>query len=345
MYRILVVDDEPMIRKGLQKLIREADPLIGHAETADNGIDALEKIASSRPDLLFTDIKMPKMDGLELCRVVNERFPGLPVVVISGYGDFAYAQQCLSYGVKEYLLKPVTKAAVGKTVAKLLAGLEARQQPAYIPLSVTEAWLERLQDGVWHLRAEAVKSAIADMEQYCAANKLDPRMLGELTHELCGKLTDRLNARDVYPFERALCPAPQGQPAAFGWLVEAVLEMVEQLRTKRKGNVKEPVEEAKAYIEKHLSRELSLEEVAVKLGLNASYFSQLFKQMTNETFVQYRTRRRMEKAKRLLSMPHQKITDVSAEVGFADHPHFTKTFKKYSGQTPSEYRETLGIRG
>lgn len=345
MYRILVVDDEPMIRKGLQKLISEADPSIGHAETADNGVDALEKIASSRPDVLFTDIKMPKMDGLELCRLVNERYPDLPVVVISGYGDFAYAQQCLSYGVKEYLLKPVTKAAVGKAVAKLLAGLEARHQAAYIPLSLTEAWLERLQDSVWHLRTDSVMAAIADMEQFCVANRLDPRMVSELAHELCGKLADRLNARDVYPFERPQRSSEQESPTAFDWVTESVLGMIELLRTKRKGNLREPVEEAKAYIEKHLNRELSLEEVADKLGLNASYFSQLFKQLTNETFVQYRTRRRMEKAKRLLSMPHQKITDVSAEVGFADHPHFTKTFKKYSGQTPSEYRETLGIRG
>ncbi|RAP75073.1 response regulator [Paenibacillus montanisoli] len=345
MYRILVVDDEPMIRKGLQKLISEADPSICQAETADNGADALEKIAASRPDLLFTDIKMPKMDGLELCRLVNERFPDLPVVVISGYGDFEYARQCLSYGVKEYLLKPVTKAAVVKTVAKLISGLEARRQAAYIPLSVTEEWLEQLQEAIWHLRPDAIKTAIAGMERYCTANKLDSLMLGELTHELAGKLTDRLNARDVYPFERPQRLSGQEPAAAFAWLYEAVIGMMEQLRLKRKGNLKEPVEEAKAYIERHLDRELSLEEVADKLGLNASYFSQLFKQMTNETFVQYRTRRRMEKAKRLLSMPHQKITDVSAAVGFADHPHFTKTFKKYSGQTPSEYRETLGIRG
>lgn len=344
MYRILVVDDEPMIRKGLQKLIGESDHSICHAETADNGVDALEKIAASRPDLLFTDIKMPKMDGLELCRQVNERFPNLPVVVISGYGDFEYARQCMSFGVKEYLLKPVTKAAVSKAVSKLIAGLEARRQTAYIPLSKTEEWLNQLQDGIWHLQPESIKTVMAGMEQYCAASMLDARMLSELTQDLAGKLADRLNARHVYPFEAPRRPAER-DAAAFAWLCETAMGMMEQLRIKRKGNLKEPVEEAKAYIEKHLNRELSLEEVADKLGLSASYFSQLFKQMTGETFVQYRTKRRMEKAKLLLSMPHHKITDVSAEVGFADHPHFTKTFKKYSGLTPSEYRESLGIKG
>ncbi|MCK9862180.1 response regulator [Paenibacillus sp. ATY16] len=344
MYRILVVDDEPMIRKGLQKLIGESDHSICHAETADNGVDALEKIAASCPDLLFTDMKMPKMDGLELCRQINERYPDLPIVVISGYGDFEYARQCMSFGVKEYLLKPVTKAAVNKAVSKLISGLESRRQAAFIPLSKTEEWLNQLQDGIWHLRPESIKTAIAGMERYCMASKLDVRMISELSQDLASKLLDRLNARQVYPFE-----APQRQAkrdnAPFSSLIETAAGLMEQLRIKRKGNLKEPVEEAKVYIEKHLNRELSLEEVAEKLGLSPSYFSQLFKHMTGETFVQYRTKRRMEKAKLLLSIPHHKITDVSAEVGFADHPHFTKTFKKYNGLTPSEYRESLGIKG
>ena len=104
---------------------------------------------------------------------------------------------------------------------------------------------------------------------------------------------------------------------------------------KRKGKLKDPVEEAKQYIETHLAEEVSLEEVAGRIGLNASYFSQLFKQSTQETFVQYRTRRRMEKAKKLLAQPHYRITDISGEVGYADHPHFTKTFKKHTGLLPS----------
>lgn len=343
MYRILVVDDEPMIRRGLQKLIGEAHPAIVASDTADNGAEALEKIASCRPDLLFTDIKMPKMDGLELCREVSERYPDLPVVIISGYGDFEYARQCVAYGVKEYMLKPVTKTAVGRTVMKLIDGLESRRN-AYIPLSATEEWLDRLQDAVWHLRTDDVDRVMEQMEAFCASAKIEPARTEELMRELGGKLVDRLNAMDVYPFE-----LPQGAEglaiSPFARLGESARSMLEQLRAKRKGNLKEPVEEAKAYIELHLNRELSLEEVADKLGLNPSYFSQLFKQMTKETFVQYRTKRRMERAKKLLSMPHQKITDVSAEVGYADHPHFTKTFKKVCGLTPSEYRESLGIRG
>lgn len=95
MYRILVVDDEPMIRMGLAKLITQTDPAMIQAETAGNGMEALEAIQTARPDFIFTDIKMPKMDGLELSKQLYETYGDITVVVISGYGDFEYAQKCM----------------------------------------------------------------------------------------------------------------------------------------------------------------------------------------------------------------------------------------------------------
>lgn len=86
-----------------------------------------------------------------------------------------------------------------------------------------------------------------------------------------------------------------------------------------------------------------MDEVAQKLGLNASYFSQLFKKETGETFVKFRIRLRMEKAKELLLRNDIRVIDIPGMIGLNDHPHFTKTFKKYTGQTPSEYRVEMGI--
>lgn len=125
MYRVLVVDDEPMIRMGLTKLITQADPSVILTETAGNGIEALEAIQQARPDFIFTDIRMPKMDGLELSRQLHEHYGDITVVVVSGYGDFEYAQKCMSYGVKEYLLKPVTKSVVHHTISKLMTERKA----------------------------------------------------------------------------------------------------------------------------------------------------------------------------------------------------------------------------
>lgn len=100
---------------------------------------------------------------------------------------------------------------------------------------------------------------------------------------------------------------------------------------------------AKKFILENLESDVSLEKVAKKLGLNPSYFSQLFKQETSETFVRFRMRARMERAKELLLQSDIRIIDIPSRIGSNDHPHFTKTFKKYTGCSPSEYRAKMGV--
>lgn len=349
MYRILVVDDEPMIRKGLEKLIRQSIPAPADVETAENGEAALERIAERQPDFVFTDIRMPRMDGLALCRSIQEQWNGIGVVVVSGYSDFEYAQKCVSYGVKEYILKPVTRQGVAEAVRKLLtasasaAAAAAPQQIVYIPMAEQEKWLERLEDDVWHLNEGGVAGTLAEMRAFCEARGLAGEQLGEMLRGLLEKVVKMLNRRDVYTFALPADERSAEGAEPFRQLADGLGGLTALIRGKRRGNAKDPVEEVKLYIERNLSKELTLEEVADRLGLNPSYFSQLFKQMTDETFVQYRIKRRMEKAKKLLAIPHYKITDISHEVGYADHPHFTKTFKRTTGYTPSEYRDMLGI--
>jgi two-component system response regulator YesN len=345
MYRILVVDDEPMIRKGLEKLISQNAGAEVAVETAENGAEALERIAANKPDFVFTDIRMPRMDGLELCKHIRDNDSSIDIVVVSGYGDFEYAQKCVSYGVKEYILKPVTRSGVAETIRKLIAGAAAKRSLGFIPMAEQAVWLDQLEDAVWHLDDQACSEAAMRMRSYCENQAIPAGQLRDMLQEVMLKLVKHLNRRDVYSF-----PEPGGiggqEPSlddCFRWLGGELDGLMKLIRGKRRGNVKDPVEEVKLYIEQNLSKELSLEEVADRLGLNPSYFSQLFKQMTAETFVQYRIKRRMERAKKLLALPHYKITDISHEVGYADHPHFTKTFKKSTGYTPSEYRAMLGI--
>ncbi|MFS0726217.1 response regulator transcription factor [Paenibacillus sp. 1P07SE] len=347
MVRVLIVDDEPMIRQGLTKLIRQADAQITETAAAVDGVDALEQMAKLQPDLLFTDIRMPRMDGLELCRRVSEAYKDVQIVVVSGYGDFEYARQCMGWGVKQYLLKPVTRAAVQETVSKLLEKLREERPGGYIPLSLSGQWLESLDQAVWMLQEEQVQATLEELERYCRTHQMGVRQLRELVAELHDGLLQALNRRDVYTLdcERAGTDHLADEQQCYDWLREEASRLTAMIRSKRKGNPKEPIEEAKRYIEQHLSSELTLEEVAERLGLNASYLSQLFRQVAGETFVQYRTRRRMELAKRLLAQPQYKITDISFEVGYADHPHFTKTFKRSTGYTPAEYRGLLGIQG
>ncbi|MGV2806300.1 response regulator, partial [Clostridium perfringens] len=145
-------------------------------------------------------IKMPKMDGLELSKQLYEKYGDITVVVISGYGDFEYAQKCMSYGVKEYLLKPVTKSVVHNTMNKLMADRKSMQekQRFYFPLSKLEDWLEQLELAVWHLQMNDIQNKLQEIEDYCNERRLESIQLQELLDELYAKLIKQLNGRDVY---------------------------------------------------------------------------------------------------------------------------------------------------
>ncbi|MFE5319747.1 response regulator [Paenibacillus sp. NPDC056579] len=344
MYKVLIADDEPMIRKGLQKLIEQSGQPLAGIRLAENGLDALRLIGEERPDFLFTDIRMPKLDGLELCRQVSEMDSDIQIVIVSGYNDFEYAQKCVSYGVKEYLLKPISKKSVDAALNKLVQ-LQARQKyKAFVSIYKLEKWIGEAEEAVWTLQQSDLLEIIHKVRQELYASRLKLYQVLDVMAEFSSLLIKRLNVRDVFAFSDTLdLRDVAADDEAWIRFQASLVQLLLDLKAKRKGKLKDPVEEAKLYIENHLNEEVSLEEVADRIGLNPSYFSQLFKQSTQETFVQYRTRRRMEKAKKLLAQPQYRITDISGEVGYADHPHFTKTFKKYIGVLPSEYRSKLGI--
>ncbi|TXK83807.1 response regulator [Paenibacillus sp. N3.4] len=341
MKQILIVDDEPMVRMGLAQLVRQCNPLF-RTVVAANGAEALEQINKQRPDMLLTDIQMPKMDGLELCKQVQSMNVNVPVVVISGYDDFSYAQKCLTYGVKEYLLKPLTEHELYPVLHKLLS-----QQDHSVPISFlkVEEWLERVESTIWSADLEALNGLMNDWKHGDLTKGIQIEQLEWIIADGLKILVKKLNAHGMATF--TIIPSPNqlnNVPGAIAYLQSQIVHLYNQLFHWRGGNQKSLFEEAKTYIDNHISEELSLEEVAEKMGLAPTYFSYIFKKMTNETFVQYRMKKRIEMAKRLLEMPHYKVVDVGVTIGYQNYPYFTKIFKKMTGCSPTEYRSMLGIK-
>jgi two-component system response regulator YesN len=126
MYKLMIVDDEPIILNGLRHLI-EKHAWFSEIVGASDGIDALEKMETFKPDLLITDIHMPEMDGLELIRQAKQRKVDR-FIVLSGYDVFDYVREALRMNVVDYLLKPINKSELHDALERIHQGWETERE-------------------------------------------------------------------------------------------------------------------------------------------------------------------------------------------------------------------------
>lgn len=108
MYQVLITEDEDLIRRGFAALIPWEKYGFSIAATAENGYRALDMMKKQYFHLVVTDVRMPRMDGLELIRTMREKDIDSEVIILSGYRNFEYARTAIKYGVCDYLLKPIS---------------------------------------------------------------------------------------------------------------------------------------------------------------------------------------------------------------------------------------------
>lgn len=129
MYRVLLVDDESIIVEGLRRVVRWADyncQVVGTACDAEEGARLIRELD---PDILFTDIRMPGRDGLSMVAALRSEHPDMQVTILTGYRDFAYAQEAIRLGVTRFLLKPSKMEEIKEALTVMVERL-GRQQPA-----------------------------------------------------------------------------------------------------------------------------------------------------------------------------------------------------------------------
>ena len=130
MLKMLIADGEPVIIRGLQMLIDWAQLGIEICATCENGADALREIFAQSPDLALLDISMPGKTGIEILKALHTAQSRTKVIFISGFQDFSYAHDALSYGAVDYLLKPVKKDDLLRAVEKCLPVQPEHSAPA-----------------------------------------------------------------------------------------------------------------------------------------------------------------------------------------------------------------------
>ena len=173
MLKVFLVEDEAIIREGLKDSIpwqQYGYTLVG---VAGDGEQALPMLYELQPDVLITDIMMPVMDGLALSKLVAREMPRTKIVIISGYDDFEYARQALSIGVEQYLLKPISRNMMIKTLQEVQEKIQnEREQETYL---------------------EKFRSEMQEYEQFSRRRFFEQIVTGQLAVEEIYEKADKLN--------------------------------------------------------------------------------------------------------------------------------------------------------
>lgn len=129
--RVLVVDDDQVVGKSFERVLSDKGY---HVDTAMSGREAFEKYAGADFDMVFTDLRMPGQDGLEVAKRIKEMNPWLPIVVVTGYGTQEAEERARAIGVQEFLHKPLTPTVIEEVAARMMRtkATAKAQEPAVV---------------------------------------------------------------------------------------------------------------------------------------------------------------------------------------------------------------------
>lgn len=175
MYKLLIVDDEPIIRQGIKQLIDFTALSIDEVYEASDGKQALAIVHEQRPNIVLTDINMPNIDGLKLARSIKEQDRNIRVAMITGYDYFDYAVAALKAGVDDFVLKPVSRNDIQELLRKLVTDIQ--KDEAHLRALKSLASIQQLANGDKTPNLEYREEILRTMDKFMA----DPEFsLGKL---------------------------------------------------------------------------------------------------------------------------------------------------------------------
>jgi two-component system, response regulator YesN len=193
MYTLLIVDDEYEIRNGLCNLFPWHEAGYTVTATCETGREALEYIEENSIDVVLCDIMMPEMTGIDLARELHEKQPHIKVVFLSGHRDFEYARKALSFGVKNYIVKPTKYSELSQVFLHLKKELDEERAATAQPEPETSSPGEGREGGLQERIITAVKEYIdknyqdASLENAADLVRMTPHYLSKLYKQITGE--------------------------------------------------------------------------------------------------------------------------------------------------------------
>lgn len=351
MIRVLIVDDDKLARKGLISIMPWSEHGMMVAGEAANGAKALEFLEQHDVDLMFVDLSMPVMSGIELIQAARIKHPNLRSVMLTFHEEFENVQKAYRLGVLDYISKVRLELEDDEQILDRIQKRlheEFQYQPPKPPATMLahndvsgdetshasddEQWRKLEQD--WRSEYWLYNDAI--FEHLCAqtleSNRPIRRLEGlfmrvisqvEIAAQLdTGFWSEVDDIRSVVEWIRRYRMLIYAQVAKSTDLTKTMVCMLKAVQ----------------FIRQHAAQTLHAEDVAEHVNMSRSYFSQIFKKLTGSTFNDYVRQERIRAAERLLCETNRPVTWIAHAVGYGDSKYFSQLFYEQTRLLPSEFR-------
>ena len=347
MKKLVVIDDEYLVIEGIRVMLKRIGKDYELVGSASDGQTALELIENVHPDVVFVDIRMPGLSGLEVIEHFYKKYPDMIFVLVSAYKEFEYARKGMELGVHSYLDKPVTMDKLKNTLEKIDEEFQERPDNtdvehqrviqdlrlsinAIVELindSSTENWEEEVQRIQLLLKKANYNLSEYKEESYkltMAASAAFYEKWKQYEHDFNFPLFN--NIEELQTIEEV------------DEYVFLILQRIfEKISVRKIGSSHRVITQILDYINQNYSQDFGLNEMAEMVHMNHAYLSILFKDEVGISFVRYLTQIRMAHAKELL-LKGEKAQDVSVAVGYNNYRYFCNIFKKEEGVTPMQFK-------
>jgi len=330
MFKVQIIDDEPIVRMGLKKLIPWEEYGFKVVCEAQNGVEALKQLETNKIDVIITDIEMPVMNGIEFIKKVNQLKNKPVLVILTAYEEIEYAKTAIDYGVMGYIIKPIIESQICDMLNQIRERLSVnvkRQFNSELDKKLVDAVIQT------DSKAYQIMEKIIEEEQGYDEKDLSGScyrffyILESIIEKINKKYNslNKLEKLDSYfNFTKEQYITKEDIILEFRQEIVRILKLLERNYLINRNNI---IRLACNYVIEHIDEKTSLAEVSDCLGISKNYLCSLFKQETGESFLNYVTRMKMERAKYLLKEKDMKIYEVCNFLGYSDTAYFSKLFK------------------
>jgi len=331
--KVMIVDDDQIVLNGLITMLAWGNYGFEVVATAINGKQGINRFMVHCPEVVFTDIRMPVMDGLDMLREIRKVDEFARFYILSAFGEFDYAKQAIELGANAYILKEdLSPASLSSLLDQIKSDLETRSNIAFNMINDTV--MSFIQGGDTPLA-----SAVARIGRLLSQHMDLQEEYG--TDALLRKLGDVIEKEYLQQGKIALYSPPEVRgPVPPGVWISDQLRRIDSWRGDAFSNLPRLISNAMFYIKENYSKkDLSIGDVAEHVWISEGRLSVLFKQETGKTMKEYITELRLEHAKKLLRQGQLRIYEIADKVGFASAEYFTRVFTRTVGVAPQNYRK------